>query len=157
MGVFANGPSPTTIDLPGIAAAMRPALEMWMTARLIFTDPARRERGQINPFTNERAAGPEPTVILDTGNNGAIIQPIRSPAKSDVGGQPNGILGIRFQVKLDPAPTEPLRGGLVVQVADGGNALIPATWRFSIEEGIDSSLMWDRIINATLITGGIGG
>lgn len=153
--MWANGANPIEVDLPGIAEMMRPAVEAWMSGRLIFTDP---DRTSTTPYDAANDTGGESTslVIWDTGVNGAIIQPIRSPSRIEAGSQPNAILGIRFQCKYDEAnmPVEPLRGGLLVQVADGGNAPIPATWRFSVTEGIDSSLMWDRIIDATLVTGG---
>jgi len=154
MGVWANGPSSVGIDLPGIAEAMRPTLEEWFTTRLGFYDLNREEAAAFDPFADTGGTAAS-QLVLDTGANGALLQPLRAPARADVGAQPNGVLSIRFQVKQSVAPTVPLRGGLVVRVLEGGNTTIPDTWLFSLSEAIDSSLMWDRIMDATLITGGV--
>ena len=155
MGVWARGPSATSIDIPGIAEAMRPTLEAWMTGQLRFYNPQRSTAGEFDPVTNTGGTATA-EMIWDTGVNSAIIQPIRSPSRVDVGGQATGLLGIRFQVKHDSAnmPTEELRSGVLIEVVNGGNAIIPNTWRFGLGEAIDSSLMWDRIFDAVLITGG---
>lgn len=154
MGVWARGPRPDRLDLPGIAAGMRPVLEEWFTAHIKIFDPKRLEAAPYNPVGDTGGKATQ-ALVLDTGAGGALIQPIRSPSRVDVGGQGNGVLGIRFQVATSPAPSVPIRGGLLIQVVDGGNAIIPATWRFALAEGIDSSLMWDRIFDATLVTGGV--
>jgi len=154
MGVWANGPRPDRIDIPGIAEAMRPTLEEWMTGHLKFYDPGRENTTAFDPFTGAGGEAPN-NLVLDTGANGALIQPLRSPSRVDVGAQPNGVLGIRFQVKQSVTAGIELRGGLLIQVIDGGNSQIPDTWRFSLSEAVDTSLMWDRIFDATLITGGV--
>jgi hypothetical protein len=144
MGVWANGPRPDRVDIPGIAEAMRPALEQWMTGRVRIIDPHRGE-----------SVGVE--TILDSGDNGALIQPLRGGNQGDVGGQSVGILGVRFQVTRTPEvfQADKLRGGLLVKVVDGGNA--PELERipnYALSEAIDSSLAWDFIFEATVITGG---
>lgn len=152
MGVWANGPSPLTVDVEGIAAVMRPTLEEWMTAQLRFFDPKRKTAPDYDPKA-DTGGRVDATMLFDTGPKGAIVQPIRSPSRVDVGGQANGLLGIRFQVKRPPVDV-PMRGGLLVQVVNGGNAHIPSLWRFGLAEAIGSSFEWDAIYDATLITGG---
>jgi len=155
MGVFAFGPSVTSIDLQGIATAMRPTLEMWMNAHIRIIDPQREDSTTYDP-TLDTGGVATSAIVFDSGENGAIIQPIRSPSRIDVGGQANGLLGIRFQVKRNESPPAAgtVRGGLLVQVVNGGNLSVPAFWRFGLAEAIDSSLAWDHIYDATLITGG---
>jgi len=155
MGVFAFGPSVTSIDIEGMAEGMRPSLEMWMNAHIKIIDPQRQTSTKYDPTADTGGTAAE-ILVLDSGANGAIIQPIRSPSRIDVGGQANGLLGIRFQFKRNATSMQvgTMRGGLLVQVVDGGNAPIPSTWRFGLAEAIDSSLMWDHIYDATLITGG---
>jgi len=155
MGVWLNGPSPKTIDVAGIAEAMRPALEMWMTGHVQILDLRRGSAGTANAFTDTRAAV-EPLIVLDSGANGALIQPMRSATtRGEVGGQPSGLLGVRFQVKQSATitPGERLRGGLAVRVLDGGNAPALVGPLYSLPETLDSSLAWDYIFEAVVVSG----
>jgi hypothetical protein len=144
MGVWANGLDPTTVDVAGIAATMRPALYAWMSARIKIFDPKRY------------ATSPENALVLDTGEDGAIIQPLRAPAMVDFGSQPTAIVAIRFQVRDDVTiqPGQTLRGGLVVKVVNGGNAPGLERLTFSLPEAVDSSLMWGRIFEANVVATG---
>lgn len=144
MGVWANGPRPDIVDIPGIAEAMRPALYAWMSAQIKIYDPKRY------------AASPEAALVLDSGANGAIIQPLRAPSMVDFGSQSTAIVALRFQVRED-APIEAgqtLRGGLVVKVIDGGNAAGLERYTFALPEAMDSSLMWGRIFEANVVATG---
>lgn len=155
MGVWANGPSPKTVDAQGIAEAMRPALEAWMTGHVQIVDLKRSAAGAANAFTDQRAAT-APVIVLDSGSEGALIQPMRAATRGEIGGQPSGLLGVRFQVKRSAviAEGERLRGGLAVRVLDGGNApgLVGPT--YALPEVLDSSLAWDYIFEAVVVSGG---
>lgn len=154
MGVWRSGPDPTIVDIPGIAKAMRPALEAWMTGHIQIVDMKRSLTTQANAETNELGTS-APTVVLDSGENGALIQPMRAPSRVEVGAQASGILGVRFQVKSSATitPGTKLRGGLAVRVLDGGNASLLEGKLYSLSEVEDSSLMWDYIFEAVVVTG----
>lgn len=155
MGVWGRGPSPKTIDAPGIAAAMRSTLEEWMTGHIQIIDLKRGAAGPADAFTDQRAST-DPVVVLDSGPNGALIQPMRGAARLEIGGQPSGLLGVRFQVKRSAqiTPGQSLRGGLAVKVLDGGNAPLLVGPIYSLPEVLDSSLMWDYIFEAVVVSGG---
>lgn len=112
--------------------------------------------GRIEIIDFHRGEDREPEVVLDSGENGALIQPLRAPSSIDMGGQPTNLLGVRFQLKRAPEVSEGqvLRGGLAVRVLDGGNAPDLTRWAFSLTEALDSSLAWDRIYEAVVVTGG---
>lgn len=142
MGVWASGPSPFGVDVAGIAEAMRPAVEAFMTARIQVIDP-------------KRASGGVPTILLDSGPNGALVQPLRSPSTVTVGGQPNTIYGIRFQMKRTPqSESVNLRSGLLIKVLDGGNAPESTGRIYAMNEGVETSLAWDHIFEASVVGGG---
>lgn len=144
MGVWAKGPNPTTVDVEGIAEVMRPAVEAWMSAHIHIYDPARY------------GASPSPILVFDSGEDGAIIQPLRAPRETTIGSQPNAVRAIRFQVKQGVVEVgQRLRGGLVVKVIDGGNAKGLEDYVFALLDTVDSSLMWDHIYEANVITGGV--
>lgn len=155
MGVWSGGPDPTRIDVAGIAEAMRPALEMWMTGRVQIVDLKRGSAGSADAFADSRAVA-APVIVLDSGPDGALIQPMRAASRGDVGGQPSGLLGVRFQVKRGVAIAEgqKLRGGLAVRVLDGGNAPGLVGPLYALPEVLDSSLAWDYIFEAVVVAGG---
>lgn len=154
MGVWARGPRPDRVDIPGIAAEMRSAVEEWMTGHIQIVDMKRASAGVANAYTDQ-SASLEPTIVLDSGANGALIQPMRAAARLEIGGQPSGLLGVRFQVKRSAtiAEGETLRGGLAVRVLDGGNAPGLVGPLYALPEVLDSSLMWDYIFEAVVISG----
>lgn len=143
MGVWANGPDPTKADLMGIAEAMRPAVRQWMTGHVRIYDPNRDSTG-------------EPILVLDSGPQGALVQPLRAPSAIDIGGQPSNLLGIRFQITRAPVEVDltKLGSGLVVRVIDGGNSPLLEIPTYSLGEVMDSTLGWDYIFEATVATGG---
>lgn len=154
MGVFAKGPSVNSVDLPGIAAAMRPTLEMWMSAHVRIYDPSRETTTPYNPVTDTGGTRSE-VLVYDSGENGAIVQPIRSPSRVDVAGQPGTIQGVRFQLKrIAPEAGEKLRGGLIVRVVSGGNDPQLEALQFSLGDAFSSSLAWDHIFEASVLAGG---
>jgi hypothetical protein len=154
MGVFAFGPSATSVDLPGIAEAMRPALEAWMSARVQIWDPKRAGTlGNYDP-TADTGGFPTAALVYDSGENGAIVQPIRSPGRVTVGQQATGIQSIRFQLKrIAPELGTTLRGGLRLRVLNGGNDPQLEALVFSLGDAFSSSLAWDHIFEATVLTG----
>jgi hypothetical protein len=133
---------------------MRPALEQWMTARVQIFDPDRENATDYDP-TADTGDKSTPLLVLDSGANGAIVQPIRSPTRILEGQQPTAILGVRFQIKRAPVVSVPIRAGMTLKVLDGGNDAALVGPLFSLVEGVDSSLAWDRIYDAVLVTGGI--
>lgn len=154
MGVWANGPDPTKVDVAGIAEAMRPTLYAWFTAHVRIYDPRRSQVSGYNPVTDQSATERARTLVLDSGAAGALIQPIRQPTRVEAGGQATGILGIRFQIKrVAPEVDQLLRGGLIVEVVDGGEDVELTHYGFALTETIDSSLAWGRIYDATMMTG----
>ncbi len=155
MGVWALGPAANRVDIPGIAAAMRPALEQWMTAHVRIYDPKRATAADYDP-TADTGGTATRVLVFDSGANGAIVQAIRSPTRIDVGGQANGILGVRFQIKREVAAEagQKLRGGLIIEVVDGGNDAELEALTFSLTDIVDGSLAWDRIYDAVVLTGG---
>lgn len=152
MGIW-GGTDPVPVDVAKIATIMRPVLYAWFNGRLKFFDPGSRgvtrysgttDTGGVNPAGN--------TLIFDTLDDGALIQPIRSASRLELGGQANDLVGIRFQIKRDSTL---LRGGLLVQVVDGGEDVTLPKYTFELQEAIDSSLGWGRILEATVVTGGV--
>lgn len=158
MGVFVGGPSPTSLDFAGVAAAMRPTLYEAFTAHVQVWDPNRDDLPVIgnryDPF-GDTGGKAEATLVFDSNANGALVQPIRSPGRIDVGDQPNALLGVRFQVKRIPTETDTvLRGGLLLRVLDGGESPDLVGRAFALQEAVDSSIAWGRIWDAVVVTGG---
>lgn len=156
MGVWANGPDPrgNVVDVEGIAEVMRPVLYGWFSAHIQLIDPNRLAATAYSA-TADTGGTATPQLVLDSGVNGALIQPVRSASRLDAGGQPNALLGIRFQLKAEPSASETLRAGLRVKVLDGGNSPDLVNYFFSLSEAIDSSLRWGRIFDAVVLTGGV--
>jgi hypothetical protein len=157
MGIWRVGPRPDIVDIAGIATVMRPVVEAWFGARLKIWD-VKRGSAASDDYDPEEDTSPTPNpgvLVLDTGANGALVQTIRLPTRISQGSQPNAILSIRFQLKREVAPEsgQVLRAGLQVQVVDGGNDSGLVGHTFSLVETIDSSLAWDRIWDAVLVTG----
>lgn len=154
MGI-AWGAGPGVVDLPAMAAIMRPVLEQWMSAQVRIYDVNREQApsSHYNPLTDAGGTVPR-TLIYDSGENGAIVQPVRSPTRIEAGIQPNAIIGIKFQLKREPDPTVTLRGGMTAQVVAAGEATGLTSLTFSLLEGMDASITWHRIIDAAVLTGG---
>lgn len=126
-----------------------------MSAHVCIYDPARLETPPYDSVADTGGVA-VPKLVLDSGPGGALVQPIRSATRVVVGNQPNAILGIRFQIKAS-APIEDgttLRAGLILRVVDGGESSDLAPLTYSLTETVDSSLRWDRIIEAVVLTGG---
>lgn len=162
MGVFANGPSPRVdvVDVPGIAAAMRPALELWFSGHIQILDLRRSTTPspKYDPIA-DNGGTVAPVIILDSGAAGALIQPLRIPNPAVVGGQPSSLQGVRFQIKRSVSVTDGqvLRGGLVVKVIDGGNEPELQRYLYALDETVNSSLAWDRIYEAHMVTTAVQG
>lgn len=157
MGVWGRGPNPNRVDVAGIAAAMRPALYLWFNAHVQIFRPVRDNQADFDPFADDSATVDDSVLVLDSGVNGALVQPLRTPNRVDVGDQANSLLGVRFQIAREVEPTEPLRGGLLVRVLDGGQDPTLTGYTFSLLETVDSSLAWGRIYEAVVVAGGSRG
>lgn len=152
MGLFVGRAA--RFDHEAIAAQMRPALERTFNAWIELLDPnLDTPSGRFDPYADTGGSGPA-TLVYDSGENGALIQPIRSPVAIQQGDQTTHVLGIRFQVK-QPDTAIVLRAGLRVRVRHGGNARYLERYTYTINEGFDTSLAWDRIIEASTATTGV--
>jgi hypothetical protein len=140
VGIFGLPTPASSVDIAAIAAQMRPAVEMWFSAHVRIYDPTAGEAGI-------------PLLVLDSLAGGALVQPIRSPTRIEQGGQATAILGIRFQIKEAATFIEGQRprSGLIVRVVDGGQSPELQELPFSLTEAVDSSLRWDRIMDAVLL------
>lgn len=126
---------------------MRSTLYEWFTGQLQFFDPQTGTSTHYNAATDTGGVALG-ELVFDTGVNGALVQPIRSPARFESGGQSNALEGIRFQTKSDPIV---LRAGLIVRVIDGGNDSSLVGYTYQLEDSIASSLAWGRIMTATVM------
>lgn len=151
MGLFAGRSA--RFDHVAIAEAMRPSLYGFFNARLQIFDPNIRGITQtFNPYTDTGGKA-TPGLLHDTGLNGALVQPIRSPVTVEYGDQTVGIIGIRFQL-VRPPDALALRAGLRIKVIDGGNDSELTERLFTINEGIDASITWGKTIEASTVTSG---
>lgn len=153
MGVFRGRGA--TIDRARQAAAMRPALYAWFNAQIQIFDPNLRDAPAYAPLGDTGGVATPSAPLYDSGVNGALIQPIRSPVMVQQGDQTIGLLGIRMQVKM-PATPPVLRAGLRVRVVNGGNVPEITFYRYVLNEALDTSAAWGKIIEATVDTSRTG-
>lgn len=149
MGLYVGGLS-DGIDMDAIAAEMREPLYEVFNAHVRIIDPNRSEAPKYDPRT-DTGGGFNPMVIFDTGERGALIQPLRSAISVEFGSQSVGLQGIRIQTKMD-VPISRIRSGFIAEVVNGGQDRTLETFQFSIIEGFDSSIAWGRIIEASVVT-----
>lgn len=154
MGTFVGRGA--VFDQAAIAEVMRPALYSTFNAQIQILDPNLDTiLTPYDPVTDTGGQAAPVAVLYDSGENGALIQPIRSPIAVQNGDQTTFILGIRFQCKMPTVPTA-FRAGLRVRVLDGGNVHELERYSYSLTEGFDSSLAWGKTIEATTVTSGVG-
>lgn len=153
MGVFAGASNPNLWDFAAIGVEMRKSLYATFNAHIQILDLDLVSTTPYDPVTDTGGVS-VPAVLFDSGENGALIQPLGHPSKTSFGEQAQGLEGIRFQTKLD-LPTGALRSGLAVVVKNGGNDTTLQRYLFQIADGLDSSIAWGRIIEATVVTGGV--
>jgi len=151
-----GGRDPRPVDVAAIAEEMKPALEQWFSGQVKIWDD---DLLTATPYDSLTDTGGQstPTLVLDSGANGALVQPIRSPNKADFGGQAGSIMGVRFQVKRAASASAVLRAGLRVEVVSGGNDAALTSYTYQLLDSLDGSLAWDRILEATVSAGSTGG
>jgi hypothetical protein len=151
MGLY--GGARPVLDIPAIAATMREQEEPWMQGLVQVVYPNIDGDTTFNPWTNERSGG-EPIVVLQSK---ARIQPIRSAQNVNGAFEGGAIRGVRFKVPLNTFVLGgiPLREGLQVTVLDGGEDDDLMRYRYAITNGINSSLAWNRTIEAIVDLGAV--
>lgn len=150
MGLYSE--SRPMLDIPAIAATMRETEEPWMqgTIQIIYPNI---EGGSFDPWTNTRAGG-DVSVICQTK---ARIQPIRSAQNVNGAFEQAAIRAVRFKIPLDAfvVDNQPIREGLQVYILDGGEDEDLTRFRYVITNGINSSLAWNRTIEAIADLGAV--
>lgn len=152
MGLFPTGLALHHVDTAAIAENIRPALYAWFDGHVQVFDPQQHRSSDYNALDDSGGESNE-LIVLDSGAQGALIQPIRGAVETEFGGQNVGLLGIRFQIRRDRPVNGALHSGLRVRVLASGNDDQLTESIFSLVEGVDSSLAFGRILEATLITG----
>lgn len=161
MGLYADGFDPLVLDSRALAVEMRGAVEAWFDGHIQIIDPAipRRARGVYDPVTDAWSGdaiplsdAPDPSILWDSGERGALVQPIRSQTVGDFGAQAIGLVGVRLQAAI---PDEvDLRSGLQIRVLDGGADTEVTRHLYVLGSGIDSSLRWVTRLMAMVTTSG---
>jgi hypothetical protein len=149
MGVYSG--LGAAVDIPAIAASMRPAVEAWFSGIVRIIDP-NTGAGAFDPVANA-TTGSGPSLIWE---GSARIQPVRSTTNAVVGYAQTKIRGIRFQVPLDILHQGVIRAGLQVFVIDGGEDSTLETYQYTINSGINSSGAWTRTIEADVDLTAVG-
>lgn len=150
MGLYATNSQYPLVDIPAIAAEMRATEEPWMNGIVQIIDP-NIAGGIFDPWSNAEDGG-DPAILWE---GSARIQPL-SGASGVLGEfQSTNVRGIRFKIPLgahkeNGEPLDPIRAGLQVYVVDGGEDAILEQYHYVINTGINSSLAWNRTIEATV-------
>ena len=150
MGIYGKF-NPNIVDIPAIAAEMRATeAASWLNGfvRILYPNIA---GGTFNAWEN-RDTGGEPVVLWE---GEARIQPLRSSQIISGAFEQLAIRGIRFKIPLGAqiASGTVLREGLQVQVVDGGEDEALTQFTYVISGALNSSLAWNRTIEATVDTG----
>lgn len=137
------------VNVAALARAMRPAIELWMNGAVQIVDPNIKPEGQFNRWTNVAPEG-SPAILWE---GKARIQQL-GVSKANLALGSSEIAGIRFQIPYDIAEEGVvLRKGLQVFVTDGGEDQTLTAFSYVIREGINSSGMWTRTIEASVDLG----
>lgn len=151
MGVFGGGAG---VDVAAIAETMRPILAQWFNGRFQIIRPADQERLRYDPVTDTYAdplggAIPTAEVLYDSGEHGALFQPIRSAAPITVATQGTTIQSVRIQASRDAAAH--VQSGLLVRILDGGQDASLEPLVYSLKGQPGTSLAWGAILEATVV------
>lgn len=147
MGVWPAGARPLEVDPFAIAQTMRPVVEAWFDCHVQIIDPNSIATDDYDAFADEggdAVAG----VLWDSGPDGALISPIRTPRTADLGGQSVAVTGIRVQCFVPPEVE--LRNGLIVKVLDGGTDAQLKRYRYVLAGGISSSIGFVHVLHASV-------
>jgi hypothetical protein len=147
MGVWAPGSRPLDVDPFATAQAMRPVVEAWFDCHIQIIDPASMTSTEYDAF-EDTGGSAEGAVLWDSGADGALISPIRTPRTGDLGEQSVAVAGIRIQCFVPP--TVELRNGLVVKVIDGGTDAQLKRYRYVLAGGISSSIGFVHVLHASV-------
>ena len=137
MGAYPRGFNPGVVNPALIAEAMRPAVELWMKGRAVFFDP---EAGQTTSAP-----------LFDTDVDGCLLVPLRGATAIEFGGQSTYLQGVQIQIKR-AVWADSIQPGVRIKITDGGNASELERYFFTVNEAVDGTLAWDRIITASLVT-----
>lgn len=135
------------VDVAVIAAEMRPAVELWMNGEVMIVDPE-IATGDFDPWTNTIENG-DPAVIWI---GKARIQQL-GVSKANLQFGSTEIAGIRFQIPRDIAEQGTIRKGLQVYVINGGEDTTLQDFQYIVRQGVNSSGMWTRTIEASVDLG----
>lgn len=136
MGLYSSGLDPRErIDTSDLAGAM----SAWFDAHIQILDPNSADITPYDPVTDTGGEN-EPSVVWDSGERGALVQPVRAQTVGDFGSQAVGLVAVRIQAAI-PAGID-LRSGLQVRVIDGGADTESTRHLYVLGSGIDSSLRW---------------
>lgn len=153
MGMF--GAATSRVNVEAIAERLRPAVQAWYNGRIQVIRPADASLLHWDPATDERTAPPgtvfDGTVLYDSGERGALVQPIRSAAPITVTTQATNIYSVRFQA-VRPADGVDLHAGLLLKVVDGGEDPSLESFVYSLKGQPGTSLQWGLILEATVVT-----
>lgn len=147
MGVWGAGATPLDVDPFAVAQTMRPVVEAWFDCHVQIIDPKGISTDDYDAFTDEGgdAIG---AVLWDSGPDGALISPIRTPRTSELGAQAVAVAGIRVQCFVPPSVE--LRNGLIVKVIDGGTDAQLKRYRYVLAGGISSSIGFVHVLHASV-------
>lgn len=148
MGLYGGGGG---INIAAVAELMRATEESWMNGLIQIIDP---NIGEGNySVLNNRTTGGEPVVLWE---GKARIQPIRAATPSAGTFENASIRGVRFKIPLGAdIGVGPIREGLQIYVIDGGEDESLTHYNYIISNGINSSLAWNRTIEATVDLGAV--
>ncbi len=148
MGLYADGGSPFRLNADALAQLMRPAVQVWFDGRIQVVDPDTLDTTPYDPHT-DTGGDSVAKVLWDSGDNGALIQPLRAQTVSDFGGQQTGLVAVRIQ--CNPPDSLELRAGLHIRVLDGGSDAEVTRHVYALGSGIDSSLRWMTRLTALVV------
>lgn len=143
------------VDVEAIAERMRPAVARWLNGRIQIIRPANPDLFVYDPIT-DTTTGPEGAsadgeILYDSGDRGALIQPIRSAANITVTTQATNLYSIRVQA-LRPAEGVDLHAGLLMKIVGGGEDPSLESFVYSLKGQPGTSLQWGLILEANVVT-----
>lgn len=146
MGVYSSYGA--GVNVAAIAAEMRPAVELWMHGEVQIVDPDIQPSGEFDRWHNIAPFG-SPAIIWQ---GKARIQQL-GVSKANLALGSTEIAGVRFQIPRDIAAQGTIRKGLQVFVVNGGEDSTLEDFSYVVRQGINSSGMWTRTIEASVDLG----